>query len=174
MTFEEFVASRLGALLRYATVVSCDPHLAEDVVQDVLLRAHGRWARIGAMASPEGYVRRMVLNEFLSWRRRRRPTAVDPEALEAVAPPSGPGSDVEERDAVLRLLAGLPPRQRAVIALRYYEDLSDDQIADLMGCRAVTVRSQASRALATLRGALGHSHPRAVLPLHTLDLGGPR
>jgi RNA polymerase sigma-70 factor (sigma-E family) len=174
MTFEEFLASRLGALLRYAAVVSCDRHLAEDVVQDVLLRAHGRWERIGAMDSPEAYLRRMVLNEFLSWRRRRRPTVVEAQTLEAVTPPSGSGPDVEERDAMLRLLAGLPPRQRTVIALRYYEDLSDDQIADLMGCRPVTVRSQASRALATLRGALGEARPRAAVPLAVFDLGGPR
>lgn len=157
MDFDEFLSARLGPLLRYATVVTCDPHLAEDVTQEVLARAQRRWRRIGHLEAPEQYVRRMILNEFLSWRRRRAAGVVplERERLEALAPP---GRDhlaaVDERDLLLRAIAGLPPRQRAVIALRYYEDLPDEQIAALLGCRPVTVRSQASRALATLRSRL--------------------
>ena len=71
MTFEEFISARLGALVRYATVVTWDPHLAEDITQDVLVRARARWARIGGLDAPEQYVKRMLVNEFLSWRRRR-------------------------------------------------------------------------------------------------------
>ena len=70
LTFDEFVRARLGALLRYAIVLTCDPYLAEEVVQEVLVRAQSRWSRIVGVDQPEAYVRRMVLNEFLSWRRR--------------------------------------------------------------------------------------------------------
>jgi RNA polymerase sigma-70 factor (sigma-E family) len=157
LTFEEFVAARLGALVRYATVVTWDPHLAEDITQNVLVVVQARWSRIGGLEAPERYVKRMVLNEFLSWRRRRaaRLVPLSRESLDAVMPPApDPTAPRDERDAMLRLIATLPPRQRAVIALRFYEDMSVDQIADLMGCRAVTVRTHLSRALAALRVAL--------------------
>ncbi|GIH15093.1 SigE family RNA polymerase sigma factor [Rugosimonospora africana] len=153
MTFDEFLGVRLTSLLRYATVVTCNPHLAEDIVQDVLVRAQQRWARISAADQPEAYVKRMILNQFLSWRRRRDATAVPlTEAMlaAAVSPTDAPAR-VVERDALLRQIAVLPPRQRAVIALRYYEDRTDAEIAALLGCSEVTVRSHCSRALAALR-----------------------
>jgi len=156
VTFDEFVGARLPALLRYATAVTCDPHLAEDVVQEVLVRAQTRWGRIGSVDQPEAYVRRMVLNEFLSWRRRgaRRAIPVRDETIAAVAPTvDDPAGRVVERDAVVAMIAALPPRQRAVIALRFYEGSTDAEIADLLGCSEATVRSHASRALATLRGS---------------------
>ena len=156
MTFDEFVAARLAALLRYATVVTCDPHLAQDVTQEVLIRVRDRWPRIEGLQSPERYVRRMILNEFLSWRRRADTSRTSPVGWELPEGPGtvGPQDQVDDRDLLLRLIADLPPRQRAVVALRYYEDLSDDEIAELMNCRPVTVRTQAARALATLRRAL--------------------
>jgi RNA polymerase sigma-70 factor (sigma-E family) len=157
VTFEEFVAARLGALIRYATVVTWDPHLAEDVTQEVLLRAKARWARIGRLDAPEQYVKRMVLNEFLSWRRRRAAHIVllPRESLDALAPKEPDGTHaVDDRDAARQLIAGLPPRQRAALALRYYENLPDEQIAELLGCRIGTVRGHISRALATLRSSL--------------------
>ncbi|HYN96453.1 MAG TPA: SigE family RNA polymerase sigma factor [Pilimelia sp.] len=157
MTFEEFVSARLHALVRYATVVTWDPHLAEDITQDVLVRAQARWHRIGGLDAPEQYVKRMVLNEFLSWRRRRaaRVVPLSREVLDGFATPVPDGAAAwAERDAVMRLIATLPPRQRAAIALRFYEDLSHEQIAELLGCRTVTVRTHISRALGTLRAAL--------------------
>jgi RNA polymerase sigma-70 factor (sigma-E family) len=156
VTFDEFVGARLGALLRYATAVTCDPHLAEDVVQDVLVRAQPRWGRIGGVEQPEAYLRRMVLNEFLSWRRRasRQAALVRRATFDAVSPTvEDPASLLVERDAVVSMIAALPPRQRAVVALRFYEGSSDAEIAQLLGCSEATVRSHASRALATLRGA---------------------
>jgi RNA polymerase sigma-70 factor (sigma-E family) len=158
VTFEEFVSSRLGALLRYATVVTWDPHLAEDVTQEVLVRAQLKWARIGRLDAPEAYVRRMVVNEFLSWRRRRAASPLSREALEAMAG-SVPdhGASWGERDAVWQLIATLPARQRAAVALRFYEDMSYEEIAEVLGCRAVTARSQVSRALQTLRESLPSS-----------------
>jgi RNA polymerase sigma-70 factor (sigma-E family) len=157
VTFEEFVATRLGALVRYATVVTWDPHLAEDITQDVLVRAQARWARIRQLDAPEQYVKRMVVNEFLSWRRRRaaRMVLLPGESLAELTAHVPDRTDaVGDRDLVRRLIAGLPPKQRAAIALRYYEDLTDEQIGELLGCRAATVRSYLSRGLAALREAL--------------------
>lgn len=157
MGFEEFVAARLTPLLRYATVLTCDPHLAEDVVQEVLARAQGRWSRIKRVDHPERYVKRMVTNEFLSWRRRRAARVV-PLSLGALAHIAGAAPDLtaehDERDALLQHVAALPPRQRAVIALRFYEGMPDAEIADVLGCSSATVRSHASRALASLHTAL--------------------
>lgn len=155
MTFEEFVTARLGALIRYATVVTWDPHLAEDITQDVLVRAQARWGRIGQLDAPEQYVKRMVLNEFLSWRRRKAAQLVFMPTLEDVTPHESDRTHaVDDRDLTRRLIAGLPPKQRAAISLRYYEDLTDEQIAELLGCRTGTVRSYLSRGLAALRAAL--------------------
>jgi RNA polymerase sigma-70 factor (sigma-E family) len=156
VTFEEFVSARLGALVRYATVVTWDPHLAEDITQNVLVRAQRRWSRIGRLDAPEQYLKRMVLNEFLSWRRRRAAHLVplSRESLNALAEPTpDPTMPHDERDAMLRLIAALSPRQRAVIALRFYEDLSIEEIAEVLHCRTVTVRTHLSRALAALRVA---------------------
>ncbi|MFD8499196.1 SigE family RNA polymerase sigma factor [Amycolatopsis sp. NPDC059657] len=150
--FEEFVAERLDGLLRYATVLADDPHLAQDIVQDVLLRAQQRWARI---EHPPTYVRRMVTNEYLSWRRRRAVRSVTPstpELLDALSPPlDDPSIGYTERDAMFKRLAALPRKQRAAVVLRFYENYSDEEIAAVLGCGTSTVRSQISRAFQTLR-----------------------
>lgn len=151
MGFEEFVAERLDGLLRYATVLTNDPHLAQDIVQDVLLRAQQRWATIVA---PPTYVRRMVTNEYLSWRRRavRRMVPSSHDVLDALGPPEAdPSAAYDERDAMLGLLETLPRKQRAAVVLRYYESYSDEEIAAVLRCGTSTVRSQISRALAALR-----------------------
>jgi RNA polymerase sigma-70 factor (sigma-E family) len=152
--FEAFVTDRLDRLLRYATALTCDAHLAQDVVQDVLLRAQHRWARIESMQAPEAYVKRMITNEYLSWRRRRaaRTVASTHGTLDALGTPvADPANAHAERDAMRHRIARLPRKQRAAILLRYYEDCTDAEIADLLGCKAATVRSHISRALATLR-----------------------
>jgi RNA polymerase sigma-70 factor (sigma-E family) len=157
VTFEEFVAARLPGLLRYATALTGSPPLAEDVVQDVLVRAQSRWRRIGGLDHPEAYVRRMVLNEYLSWRRRRssRDVATPSELLDGVTPAvADPATAHGEADVLRRALATLPRRQRAVLVLRFYEGLTDAGIAADLGCVEGTVRSHASRALASLRSAL--------------------
>lgn len=152
--FDEFVADRLDRLLRYATAMTCDKHLANDIVQDVLLRARDRWARIAAMDAPYLYVKRMVTNEYLSWRRRRaaRDVSASHAALDEVAPPVADHAVRHaERDAMRRRIAVLPRRQRAALVLRYYEDSTDAEIAAVLGCTESTVRSHISRALKTLR-----------------------
>ena len=152
--FDAFVLARGQALLRFAHVLCGDAHLAEDLVQEVLGRAHRRWERIERMEAPEAYVRRAIVREFLSWRRRRSST----EAVVADVPDRPSGHDAAQqlaaRDEMRTLLAGLPRARRAVLVLRFYDDLPDDEIAAMLGCSPSTVRAHASRALAKLRIAL--------------------
>jgi RNA polymerase sigma-70 factor (sigma-E family) len=155
MTFEEFVLTRGPALVRMARVLAGDPHRAEDLVQDALARAYPRWRRIVRADRPDVYLRRVLVNLNNSWWRRR-----GSRELSLGTPVDGPAAgdlsaDAVERDAMWRHLAALPPRQRAVLVLRYYEDLDDATIAEILGCSAVTVRTHAMRALAALRTRLG-------------------
>jgi len=148
MRFEDFAAARLSALLRYAMLLSGDRHEAHDIVQESLARALVKWDRIARVEEPYAYVRRIVTNEFLSLRRRRRIREVplDPDQDHPAPNPAEPGDD-----ELWQLLAELPGQQRAVLVLRYYEGLADREIGEALGCRAGTVRGYASRALATLR-----------------------
>ena len=160
---DDVVRAHLPGLVRYATVLTGDGHTAADLVQEVLLRAHVRWTRIGLMERPDLYLRRMVTNEHLSWRRRWHTRHVRPEADVTLAAHVDPQLDhaqhVVEDDAMWHRLSALPPRQRAVLVLRYYEGLSDVEIASVLGTSSATVRSHASRALAALR------HPDPSTPL---------
>ena len=153
---DDVVRTHLPGLVRYATVLTGDGHTAADLVQEVLLRAHVRWHRIALMDRPDLYLRRMVTNEHLSWRRRWHVRSIRPAAddvLAAHAPPHDDRTDTVHDDAMWRHLAALPPRQRTVLVLRYYEDLSDPEIATVLGTTSATVRSHAARALSTLRHA---------------------
>jgi RNA polymerase sigma-70 factor (sigma-E family) len=152
MQFEEFAAARLPALLRYAMLLTGDRELARDLVQDVLIRVLVRWRLVSGADDPYAYVRRMVTNAFLSWRRRKavRTVPLTFEALDGPAAPRQPDPPGGRSDLWDRL-ATLPRQQRVVLVLRYYEDLSDAEIADVLRCRPATVRAYAARALATLR-----------------------
>ena len=149
MRFEEFAAARLPAMLRYAMLLSGDREDAHDIVQEVLARALVKWDRIARIDEPYAYVRRMVTNEFISRRRRRSVRTVPLTEAHEPAAPAGP--EPGGGDDLWRLLAGLPRQQRAVLVLRYYEGLTDDEIAETLRCRAGTVRAYAARALAALR-----------------------
>lgn len=153
MTFEEYAAQRLPALLRFAAVLTGDRDLAQDIVQEVLARVHVKWRKISQLDVPDQYVRRAIANEFISWRRRWGRVVPVGQVLEDGRPAGQPDSATThaERDALLADLAKLPRRQQAVLVLRYYEGLSDPEIAEVLGCRPGTVRGYASRALATLR-----------------------
>jgi RNA polymerase sigma-70 factor (sigma-E family) len=144
-SFEDYVAGRGRALLRFAYVLCRDHELAKDLVQDALIKTHGRWHKVD---SPDAYVRKAIVNDFLSWRRRRAARDVLTGELPEAA--VDPGHH-EDRDAMWRVLATLPKQQRAVLVLRFYEGLDDDDIGRTLGCTAATVRSHASKALATLR-----------------------
>ena len=155
LQFEEFALARGPALVRLARGLLRDPHHAEDVVQDVLAKALVKWERIERTDDPDAYVRRMVVNATTSfWRRavrRERPA----EPVHLPEPTVADRTDaLAGRDEMLALLRSLPAKQRAVLVLRHYEGLPDADIADLLGCSPVTVRSNAHRGLATLRGLL--------------------
>jgi RNA polymerase sigma-70 factor (sigma-E family) len=155
LDFEEYVTARGAALVRLARGLLRDPQHAEDLVQDVLVRAHQKWPAIRRTANPDGYVYRMVVNAATSfWRRAvRREFAVETDRL-----PAGDVADGTDqrgdRELLLALLRRLPAKQRAVLVLRHYEGLPDQEIAELLGTSTVTVRSNAHRGLATMRTLL--------------------
>jgi RNA polymerase sigma-70 factor (sigma-E family) len=154
--FAEFVAARWASLYRLAYLLAASPTGAEDLLQTTLEKAYMNWSRIGRMEHAEAYVRRMLANTLVSSRRRawnrERPTDELPDAV---------GDSAEEplldRSLFWPLVCALPSRQRAVIVLRYYEDLSEAQIADILGCAPGTVKSQSSAAIGALRRALAAS-----------------
>ncbi len=154
--YEDFVRERLPHLLRYAVMLTGERELAADLVQDVLVKAFGQWPRIARTDRPDRYVLRMVTNQHLSWRRRWAVRSIVP-MRDLPDRPSGDdiGTTHAARDDMWQRLAELPKRQRAVLVLRYYEQLADADIADILGCSAGTVRGYAHRALATLRADLG-------------------
>ncbi|GAA3618938.1 SigE family RNA polymerase sigma factor [Kineosporia mesophila] len=155
LVFEEFVASRGPALVRLARGLLRDPYLAEDVVQDVLGKALLQWDRVSSANDVDAYVRRMVVNACTSWFRRaaRRERATD--SVLVLDTPSGDGAENRaDREQLVALLRRLPAKQQAVLVLRHYEGLPDSEIAVLMKCSEVTVRSNAHRGLAKLRDML--------------------
>jgi RNA polymerase sigma-70 factor (sigma-E family) len=175
VTYEEFVNSRLTALLRYATMLTGDPHTATDVVQETMIRVHLKWSRVARSGAPERYVRRMLTNVFLDTRRGSWLRRVSLRA-EPVEPPAAPdhAERTAERDGMWSLLTRLAPRQRAAVVLRYYEGLSDTEIAEVLGCAVGTVRGQISRALATLRTELTPAHTLATNSTAAHTTGGQR
>jgi RNA polymerase sigma-70 factor (sigma-E family) len=147
--FDEFVAGRYAALLRSATLLSGNHHDGEDLVQAALVKAVGVWSRIAD--EPEPYVRRIMVNENISrWRRHRGRTTVvaDPASGRERTVPVDPA---EDRLDLAAALATLAPRQRTVVVLRYFEDLSERETARLMGTSTGTVKSQTRDALERLR-----------------------
>ncbi|WP_435148789.1 SigE family RNA polymerase sigma factor [Micromonospora aurantiaca (nom. illeg.)] len=152
--FREFVAARSGALLRTAYLLAGDWATAEDLLQTALTKTYLAWKRLGGIEAIEPYARRVMVNTSTSWWRRRwhgeRPTEVLPERAGV--------DEIEQqldRDALWRHLQALPARQRAVLVLRFYEDMSEAQTAALLEISPGTVKSQTSRALNTLRRRLG-------------------
>ncbi|ACY96570.1 SigE family RNA polymerase sigma factor [Thermomonospora curvata] len=165
-TYESFVTSRAQSLLRYGYVLTGDPHDAADLLQESLVRLRAAWPRVVNKRDPESYVRTIMARQHIGvWRRRRRerPVGELPEAgyIER-------GLERAEHDPRLwDLLTALPRRQRAVLVLRYYEDMSDEEIAATLGISRGTVRSQAARALDKLRAQWRPSPDRA-------ESGSPR
>ncbi|MEU6023339.1 SigE family RNA polymerase sigma factor [Micromonospora sp. NPDC047134] len=152
--FRDFVTARSSALLRTAYLLTGDWGTAEDLLQTALTKTYLAWKRLGGIEAIEPYTRRVMINTSTSWWRRRwhgeRPTEVLPERPAA--------DEIEQqlnRDALWRHLRALPARQRAVLVLRFYEDLSEAQAAALLNISTGTVKSQTSRALATLRRRIG-------------------
>ena len=155
--FHDFVVTRSPALLGTAYLLTGDRHRAEDLVQSALAKALRHWSRIRQQGTAEPYVRRIMVNEQRSWLRARRvreyPVAELPERADTGGDPAG----ISERDAVWRALQQLPPRTRAVLVLRYWEDRSEAESAELLGCSVGTVKSLASRGLRRLADVLGEA-----------------
>lgn len=152
MSLEEFLGRHGRSLLRLGVMLTGSLHDAEDLLQSTLVRLWPNWERVEAAASPGAYARRALVNTFTSSQRR-----IDLEVawVEGLDPVQVPPRHISGTDEAWAWLAMLPPAQRAVLALRYYEDLSDAEIAACLDCTPSTVRSNAARALAGLRGLLG-------------------
>jgi len=155
--FEEFVTARSAALFRTAVLLTGDRNEAQDLVQSALERACRHWDRVVAAQQPEAYVRRILVNSLKDrWRARRRIVEVSFDDARP-APHAGPSPyrQVELRRAIVAALQRLPVGMRSVLVLRYFEDLSEAEIARVLDCSAGTVKSQAARGLARLREVLG-------------------
>ena len=152
--FSQLVAARSPALLGTAYLVVGDHQLAQDLLQEALVKAYVAWPRLRDPAKAEAYIRRTIVTTAISWRRRRsfheRPVDRVPDAGNA---------DQTERfasqDALWEQVCSLPPRQRAALVLRYYEERSEAETAELLGCSVGTVKSQVSAALGKLRERVG-------------------
>ncbi len=150
--FREFVAARQGTLFRAAVLLTGHRQDAEDLLQTALAKLAAHWPQIQRTGSPDAYVRKIMYHQRISWWRRRRHLreyAVD--ALPDVGDHRDLAGDSALRLALARTLGQLTPKQRAVIVLRYYEDLPEAQVAEILGISVGTVRSQAHRTLARLR-----------------------
>lgn len=152
-SFREYAAARRGDLRRTAYLLCGDWYLADDLVQDALAKLYGRWHRVRARGEVDAYVRRMLVNGFLATKRRswrREVTAASlPDTPAALA-----DADDGTRDMLRRALTRLQPSQRTIVVLRYWDDLSVEQTAAVLGCSTGNVKSQAARGLAHLRAAL--------------------
>ncbi len=147
--FSAFAVSRWPGLVRLAFGLTGDRWMAEDIAQTALARAYVAWRRVSRADDPDAYLRRILVNASNRRFRRRRVTEQPGDPPETAV--EGPADLVSERAALLAALRQLPSRQRAVVVLRYWEDLTDAQIAATLGCSSGTVRSQLARALAKLR-----------------------
>lgn len=153
-TYEGFAREQWPALYRYAYLLTGHHADAEDLAQQTLLKAYGAWSKVRRADSPTAYLRRTLTNTFVSDRRpKRRRLELLTDSPPDRAQPSH--QDPDERMALWPHVRDLPPRQRAVVVLRYYEDLSEREIAATLGCSTGTVKSTAHHALRALRAAVG-------------------
>ncbi|TDW22166.1 SigE family RNA polymerase sigma factor [Kribbella kalugense] len=153
MSFAEFATSRHGALYRYAYLLAGDRGLAEDLVQEALVKTYVGWHRLRDPSNAEAYTRRVITTTAIGWWRRKSWRAELPNG-DVPDRPVNP-DDVTARVWLWQELQKLPPRQRAALVLRYYEDLTEPQTAEVLGCSVGTVKSQVSDALKKLRTRLG-------------------
>ena len=165
-SFPEFVTRQQQSLLRLAFLLAGDRGHAEDLVQTALMKTYRHWDRITRRGEPSAYVRRALVTTHTSWRRRAWHREQPTGRLPDVAAPDQTDR-IDAGEELRRALAVLPPRMRATVVLRYYEDLSELQTAQLMGCSESTVNTQAARGLARLRSVLA----AAPCPVPSADRG---
>lgn len=154
--FKQYVEVRQTALLRLGYMLTGDQHAAEDLVQTSLAKLYLAWHRVERADNVDAYTRRIMINEHASWWRRawRRVEMTTDAVPEHRSPVNDVGNVLVERDALWSVVHDLPPRQRAAVVLRFYEDMSEHDVAVALGCSIGTVKSQTSRALKTLRTRL--------------------
>ncbi len=154
--FTAYAEARGATLFRTAYLMVGDHQLAQDLVQEALVKTLLAWPRLSDRGDLDAYVRRVIVTTCISWRRRR---AFHERPVERLPEQQGldPADSVATHDAVVVALAALPPRQRAAIVLRYYQDLTEAQTAEVMGCSVGAVKSQVSVGLRRLRDRLGSS-----------------
>src|SRR5215472_5555672 len=164
LTFEDFVRARSGSLLRTALLLAGQNRAeAEDLLQLALERAFRHWGRVSRTGAPERYVRTILANASADrWRRAARRAERPLLAVDQDPAVADRTAEVENRDYLMRALAQLPPRQRTVLVLRYFDDLSEIETARMLGCTVGTVKAHAARGLARLREAASEDGPRPV------------
>jgi RNA polymerase sigma-70 factor (sigma-E family) len=163
--FDHFVADHTDALVRTAYLIVWDLGDAEDLVQETLFEVARRWPRVRRMEHPSAYARRILVNRAVGGaeRRAQRRQELNAEAPVQRTPEIGPGAGLAEHEELMGALAALPPRQRAVIVLRYFVDLPEAEVAAALKCSLGTVKSTAARGLARLEQAMRpDSDPRSV------------
>ena len=157
--FSAYVRARQKAFARFAYLLTGDPHSAEDLVQSALAKVYAKWDHISAVESPDAYVRKVMVNEHTTWWRRawRHRERTDSELIRVMDPAA---LDAPPHDSELWAhVRSLAPQQRAAVVLRYYEDLTEAQTAEILGCSVGTVKSHTSRAIRSLRGTMKEVTP---------------
>ena len=165
--FREFARSQAVALRRSAYLLCGEWHLAEDLVQTTLIKMHRAWPRVVRTDRPVSYARKTLLRCWLDerrrpWRRAERRDGVVPEGADSGADPAIAVAHRDLRAELFRVLSAIPPRQRAVLVLRFFESLSVAETAEALGCSEGTVKSQTARGLAAMRAALDFPAPTAL------------
>ena len=163
-SFEEFVSERSTSLLRTAYLLTGDRGHAEDLLQTALIKTYRHWSRIDG-DDPTPFVRRVLVTTHAGWRRRMRVSefaSTTPLWAGTTEPGSTHQVDFGARDEMTTALAQLPPRMRAVLVLRYWEDLSEASTAEALGCSVNTVKTHTRRGLARLRQLLGETTPSST------------
>ncbi|AIR98120.1 SigE family RNA polymerase sigma factor [Streptomyces glaucescens] len=157
--FQAFVIGRWPRLMRTAFLLTGEQHAAEDLVQSTLERVYVAWRKVGSADEPEAYVRRVMINTHARKHRRRLREFLAPKDDSGLAhdqPDTGDRiAQADDRNALLKALAGLPVRQREAVVLRYWEDLTETQTAEAMGCSVGAVKSNAAKGIAKLRAIPG-------------------
>ncbi|MCW2797803.1 SigE family RNA polymerase sigma factor [Nocardioides sp.] len=166
LEFAEFVAARSPALHRAAYLMVGDVGLAQDLVQEALTKTYVAWPRLRDKANAEAYTRRAITTTAISWYRRKRWSSERSTETLPEQPSPGHADRVTDSAFLWECLLALPVRQRAAIVLRYYEDLTEAQTAEAMGCAVGTVKSQVSAGISKLRNRLGDDPE--LLPLINL------
>lgn len=157
--FREFARSQAVALRRSAYLLCGDWHLAEDLTQTALVKVHRAWSRVSRTDHPVSYLRKTLLRCWLDerrrpWRRAERRGEPVPDGADERADPVAAVERGDLRDELFRALSGIPPRQRAVLVLRFFESLSVAETAEALGCSEGTVKSQTARGLAAMKATL--------------------